>query len=173
MSRNHGHGESLFHHIKIIFGASWSFLWPRNRRIVKKILPITVKQQIQTTEILTSTRQIPTEQFGTQHWIDILGGVRVYTATDWHLTKSWTIHHHTLRHPILWTLCWLDRKAPILKIPQNSIWTSYVIDDTDQRTTTFPEKYEPRSTLICTVYADNNTTTQELHEYSRDHRVSA
>ena len=112
-------------------------------------------------------------KFPNKYWNYNLGGVRVYTATEWQLTEPTTIHHHTWRHSILWTLCWLDRKAPILKIPQNSIWTSYVIDDTDQRTTTFPEKYEPRSTLICTMYADNNTTMQELHEHSRDHRVSA
>ena len=51
---------------------------------------ITVKQQIQTTEILTSTRQIPTEQFRTQHWIDISGGVSIHTSIDWQLTEPRT-----------------------------------------------------------------------------------
>ena len=45
--------------------------------------------------------------------------------------------------------------------------------DTDQQTTTFAEKHEPTSTLICTMYEDNATRAHELHEYTRDHRFSA
>ena len=83
MSRNHGHGESLFHHIK---NYPWSSLKislaEEPEDCEEDILSITVKQQTQILETLTSTEHIPTENFQTEYWIDILGGVRVYTATD-------------------------------------------------------------------------------------------
>ena len=43
---------------------------------------ITVKQQTQILETLTSTEHIPTENFQTEYWIDISGGVSVYTSID-------------------------------------------------------------------------------------------
>ena len=38
-------------------------------------------------KIFTSTENIPTETFQIEYWNYNLGGVSVYTSTDWQLTK--------------------------------------------------------------------------------------
>ena len=58
------------------------FLGQKPENCEEDILSITVKQQTQILETLTSTEHIPTENFQTEYWIDISGGVSVYTPTD-------------------------------------------------------------------------------------------
>ena len=64
MSRNHGHGESLFHHIKNYPWSSLKISLAEEPKNCEEDIPsITVKPRIHILETsTTSTRQIPTEK---------------------------------------------------------------------------------------------------------------
>ena len=122
MSGIHGQGRNLYHHMKNHLWSSLKFsLAEKPTNCEGESYPIHHgKTTRPNNKIFTSTENIPTETFRTKYWNNHLGGVSVYTPTDWHLTKSWTIHHHSWRHPTLWTPCWSDKNVTILKITQTA-----------------------------------------------------